>query len=478
MADPTAPVLPGGVQLYAPPPVVTHNNWTGPSTTGAEMDAATRAELIRKKEADRLAAEKQAEIDRLAEAEALAKAADIDRQNKLRDEFEAKRIAADQERMVLVNTKMAERDQAKESMKAADKEAGRTFWEDRGAPRRVLTAFLIGMNTAAGGDQAYKVLLDAQADDRQRKMAKYERSKEFLAIAGQGVEAAEAARAKARDLIDIQQKAAAEKLKDELAAAALRRGTPQAKANAEKFAAETESKHAADDLAVRAQYKTTVNSGHASGGTTVNSGADGAGKPPTLPERKGEQTALAKAASMAKLAKLVTDNPKAWQEWQTAAREQREQEELAGPQGLKQVTALARGFGAAPLAIEQRLKSPAARAIHTALLPYVTANVRKIDPEGAINEYSMKQGADASGLLSSPANEIASAAKDFETEFRAEAAAVSPPRAQPADRPKPTKGQRIREVAEAQQKANSYPRGSTERERWEAVVAGLKQEAD
>jgi hypothetical protein len=208
--------------------------------------------------------------------------------------------------------------------------------------------------------------------------------------------------------------------------------------------------------------------------------AAGGGRPIGHVERVAAEQATESANRMAAAADLITRNPKAWAEYQRAAREQKEADALAESKFGANPAALARYFGQAPLAMEQRLKSPEAREIHSALAPVIAAKAREMDPVGVLNQESLRAGADRLGIITRKPDEITREIKGFETRFRGQASAnlgtsaYQPPAAAanaPAAPQPLSDGELSRQIAGAQIWLRDHPDDEEVRGKVRALIA-------
>lgn len=173
-------------------------------------------------------------------------------------------------------------DRRRKDLEANTKVTG--YWEDKSVPAKIAAALMVGLNQYAmsgrgmgGGNKAYEIFQNAEAADRQKKLDKYTRSKEFLELAQTDkVKARAAYDAHVKD-IDTLQIAAANSLEKNLATLTAKSKIPGADAAFQEWKAGKDEANAAKNQAVQQHLATQVNSGQT---TVTNTHNDNGGKTP------------------------------------------------------------------------------------------------------------------------------------------------------------------------------------------------------
>lgn len=282
----TNPLFPGQALQIMPPALPERsdtNRYEGPQITtktrtpdprveeeNAAIAAAQLSQRIadqQKLEADRAIMEKEAE-----KAEQLANAA---------KEIEAKRVAARQEADANIAARMAEDERRRAAMEVASKGRATSYWDNPGAPSRVLSALLTSLgnmgNRMAGGNGVggASIALERElAQDRASKLAKFEDSMEFRRLAKEDVVAAQAAKAAKMKEWDDQEAVMIKNIESSMAPLVAKLKIPQAQAAFEQLQATNREKQAQERRKAYGEYDTeiSVQSGQKSTSHTVNTG--------------------------------------------------------------------------------------------------------------------------------------------------------------------------------------------------------------
>lgn len=363
-----------------------------------------------------------------------------------------------------------------------------SYWDNPGAPSRVAAAFLTSLGTAFGHGSAEKELDRQLAEDRQTKLDKFTRSKDFLAMAKGNTEAAHAAyESKVKD-IDREQIAQIGLLDKQLAAVTARVKIPQAQAEREKLAAQGQAKQAELQANIQAHYDKSL-----AGERMSTSGSDTLNKNPGQGQGKGDaqSTARQKAEAEAqthdtlkRFADLNKD-PRVVAEVQRAINEQMKTE--TGNAGIfKPIVQAGKVTGWIPLDLSGRLKSPKAQEYYQLMAVAGTAMARKMDPVGAINADSLKAGFEHFNFANASPKLLEKTARDFASERAQMAEAALPgymetrgkPSA-PAPAPKtntntapavkPDMRGAQRDLLESKRMLQSLPKDSPDRARWQRI---------
>jgi len=320
-APPAPTQAPGGValQVVQPPAEVSRTEWQGPEvTTKLPSEAAAKAhadlEIAQRAESKAAEQEHQAKTPQMR-AEAIA----------AEERALAAERAAIQKRMAQLDHERAVRARMEEGTRRREEmEADRKitdFFEDRGAPARVVSAFLVGLNEFArhgrgmgGPNMAWEILQDAQARDRQTKIDKFVRSKEFYELYQKDAAAADAAYKERLKDIDDEQIAQTNLIEKQLGSIVAKLKIPQAQAEFQKLQAQTQKANAEKLASIHAHYDRTVKDPTTSGSHTVNTGGAAQGGDKNLvvpgygiaPDEVVRRTMAAKAAAYEKV-KTLTD---------------------------------------------------------------------------------------------------------------------------------------------------------------------------
>jgi hypothetical protein len=154
-----------------------------------------------------------------------------------------------------------------------------SYWEDRSVPAKVAAALFIGLNQYAnsgrgmgGGNTAWEIFKHAESVDRQTKLDKYTRSKEFLEIAqNDKVKARGLYEAKVKD-IDSLQIAAANALEKELGTLVAKSKIISAGPAFEQWKAQKQAGNAEKNESIQRHLATQVHSGQTNTTDTYNTG--------------------------------------------------------------------------------------------------------------------------------------------------------------------------------------------------------------
>jgi hypothetical protein len=286
--------------------------------------------------------------------------------------------------------------------------------------------------TRSGGVNHAQAVLDRSADMfRQKELHRFEQ--EEKAVGG-----AERSRERAEVRADVQTAALYRKFAQEREAVLRRFGAKDAQVTQDSLlqqnlakAAEIDSgwqnkvadisRQAANDKATRAAQYAAAGAANANAEQTRAETAAlkaGGGKPLTHVEREKAEGFEQGANQMKAAADLIENNPAAWKEYQKAAKEQKQADELAKTKLAGDAVGLARYMGQSAFALEQRLTSPAAKEIHASLAPVAAAKARQLDPVGALNEGALRAGWDHLGILTRNPAAIVKEIRTFEQDRR------------------------------------------------------------
>ncbi len=167
-------------------------------------------------------------------------------------------------------------------------EANRKFtdyWEDKGTAAKIFATLLVGLNEYArsgrgmgGPNMAWEIFKQAEAGDRQKKLDKFQASKDFAEIRKKGVDAARQALKDEENRLDNEGVARGKAYAQETKALAARVGKPGALAAAAEVDAKAKAEEAKTRLEQRQGYETkfTVEGEQTSSSRTVNTGGAGA----------------------------------------------------------------------------------------------------------------------------------------------------------------------------------------------------------
>lgn len=240
------------------------------------VKAMEEADAAREKQREANQALKTAKVDAALadeqtafdESEALnARAAQREEQLKLRN--------------TAVNAAMAKTEAARGEMAKAAKMT--TYWEDQSWPAKIMSALLIGLGQYAasgkgmnGRNGAWEVFQQAEAADRQKKVANFQNSKELHEAARQGEGAvSDLWKAKVQEW-DNQTEIKMKAIGKAGTVLAKRQGVGKAIAEADAFNAAADEKIATDRMKERQRYEVD-SSRQNDGGTTTNINKAGAG---------------------------------------------------------------------------------------------------------------------------------------------------------------------------------------------------------
>lgn len=278
MADATNPLAPQPLQLQVvqPPQEVMRVENQGPQTVTREAhpEASSALDELKRRQEEELAAQKRLAEEKQKQAELEAKAAEDEAARARAVEEERGRLRGEYDKAI--QSRMAEAERRRSDMEAKAKPTD--YWEDKGSAARVMSAFMVGLNVAAGGDQAYKVLQDEMTRDRQKKIDAYTKSREYYELARTNPSLAEQALGAKLKAIDESEQVREKVLLKQATAIAKRSAIPQAAAEAEKFSANLAAKQAQDRAKEWQHYDRQVTSGRQTVTQTVNSGGAPTGK--------------------------------------------------------------------------------------------------------------------------------------------------------------------------------------------------------
>jgi len=267
----------GLAAALAPPAMTTRESTTtkAPTVTTVErtqgaIDAAGDYAAAMGEQKKAIASQAQAQA-----ATGEIEAGGLEREAELRRNYEENRRKVREERAARMAELRGESQKKKEQMERDGRPT--SYWEDRGAAARVFSAFMVGINTAAGGDEAYKILSENMARDRQLKLDKFAASKELHAASLEGEEAAKNAFEDKLKEIGDEEEVRARIVAKEIEAKAKRSGNAAMMAEAAKLRAKVDA-DAAEKIQKDEQFyakKTVEGGGSSTTSTTENIGGAG-----------------------------------------------------------------------------------------------------------------------------------------------------------------------------------------------------------
>lgn len=268
-----------GVPIQLPEETI-HTGWhSGTTKQGSQVTetlptpeaAQALADLGGAQRARVAAADRRLAADEpILEAEAHA----ADDQRKAAEEMEIQREQARQEGHAEVQKRQHIAEQRRAEMMAAGHPT--TYWQDKGAPGKVLAAFLTGLGhyaSAQGGgpNGALETYRHAETLDRQNKIDAFMRTKEFHELAQNDVEAAKHALADHLAEINNEELVRGRIIDKRLAALTKRLNIPQAQAKYEEWRAGRQADDAEKMAAEYQHYSRKVEGER----TTTTKGAEG-----------------------------------------------------------------------------------------------------------------------------------------------------------------------------------------------------------
>lgn len=241
------------LQVVAPPATTDTVHTTGPQqTTHQVLPSPVAAEGLGGLDA---AAKARADAEARLAAEAVSRAeqeAKVEEGKQLAAQYAAaERARVKEEQQKLVDAAVARDMTKRQLMERASDNLGKSYWADKSAAYRILSAFVTGLgdyaHIKAGGQglsPASQVLEDEIAKDRQQKIAVFQNSEKFQKLAAQDVDKAKDLMAEHLKDIDVMQSAMVNKLTGAMAVYAARSKIPQAEAEADKASAVAAGKDA------------------------------------------------------------------------------------------------------------------------------------------------------------------------------------------------------------------------------------------
>lgn len=365
----------------------------------------------------------------------------------------------------------------------AEKTSLKGYWTDKSAGAHVLANFASALGTyvairsGSGRNYAQETLdRDMARDDAAKQM----RLKQSIYRAGlKGADADRAFEYGTQEL-SLRKADMLGKLADHRASVLAQHGVAAAEIARDTAVNDAQTKKAAliEQFGHYADVKVHSSNELAQRYKLAQAEAQGAtGKGPDRMERVTAEAAADSANSMERAAQLIKANPKAWKEYQTALKEQAQIDALGETKVGKELYASAQYLGAANVALEQRLKSPMAKAIHSALVPVITAKARELDPVGVLNIQSVAQGRDALGLLTRAPDAVVGEIQNFRDRKIGESRAAAgntgyiPPAASRAPVGGPSSVDTARMIARAEEYLRSNPGDKAVRAKLDAMVA-------
>ena len=372
-------------------------------------------------------AEVQAKIDQrdlvdvpraqLAQKEAEAEANEHRRHQQELAEARAKQ---DQE----IAKKQAEYDGRRRQLEAAAEGRATSFWADKGKPAEILSRFIVmtadhshKMAGNAGPSPVSQSLDAALAEDRAIKMAKFENSKEFLALSKEDVGAAQRAKAAKEAEVKDHHQVMLNSIKARFKAYAAKLGTPEAQAKADAEIAQIQQKQA---KLLADQYKDAdVETSYTSGKTTTTINVGGAD--PTAAQSKPSTEDINKRgaleqqeAAAREIQRIAKEHPEAVSELQRAETEwAKKQSRKEFPLGLGKASTVISEMIGEPTSKDGFLRdaSPEARRLNELVEGMATARAKALG--GAVTDGDRQAIKSELGILGKNAGEISSSAGGY-----------------------------------------------------------------
>lgn len=401
----------------------TKHRYAAPGTDALESEIADntqRAAEAHQNVADAKAelAEKQAQED-----ERQAKIA-MESQEKIRA-AQAAQALREAERQRLVETRMAEAGQRQEELAAANQDLWATPASGEKSLRDVLGAFIVGLSTAAhvraggtGPGPAYQVLMDRQAQDRQRKLDR-------LTAAREGNNAAQKAlgEAKAGVMDDAWYKREVERIHDEEAAQtkvatalvnayAKRNGSQQAQAAADEFNANAAADASTKAVERRARYD--VESSSESGRTDITDNTvtktGPKGDEASITDVEKRSLLLEQEKNTRELQRIALNNPGAINTVKEVIRNYNLADQLAENPVGKSIRVGVEALGGKPASADEALKDsdPDARAAYSLIKNMISTKAKMRG--GSITKSDQDTVTDELGFQGKSPHEVADAA--------------------------------------------------------------------
>lgn len=290
------PVGGPALQVVAPPAQIdtTHTVGSQSTTQSVKPTEQHKADLAQHAAAGQTQVTAEGEIAAAKKTLAEKEAEQTEAAAKLEKEIADRKAAALVEHQARIAAAMGDERAARQKM--IEDGNVRSYWEDKGAPLRILSAFVTGMadyaHIRAGGEGpslASQQLDDEIAKDRQAKIDKFTRSEKFHTLAKENVGAARDALADELKQIDHQAIAQRELMTRQWAAVAARAKVPLAEAEAKKEVGKTAAETAKADAILQETLakKTSFTSPRTDETHTINDqGANAKGAKATESEAK------------------------------------------------------------------------------------------------------------------------------------------------------------------------------------------------
>lgn len=286
----------------------------------------------------------------------------------------------------------------------------KTMYQDASPLRKFASAIAIGAGAYAskmngGPNDAFEIYKEQEDNFRRAQEANLKRQVEKMQASGKAADEILKYFDQGHKQIDMTFSA-----RNDLAlkqVAAVKATVPQAAARADEAMAQLRQRGAELDRNFVTNYDEEKRS------SEQTSSGDNVGKTPQVDAstKQAVITARETAKSMNDLGNFIKANPKAWQEYQKAAKEEAELE--AAKQGNEKLISSLQGIGAAKVSIDQRLKTPEARKINAMVAPMITAKAREMDPIGALNKDAYINASRSLNIFTGPPKEISEKAYEY-----------------------------------------------------------------
>lgn len=419
-----APDAPQAPPVYQQPEMVIHQEG-GQSTTKRTQMAPERLADIRTQEVTNNIA---------AEAKSREGDASVEKAGVTANQAEAERLEAERHQAELLKAREArnkEIDDKKAEYASRRSQLEKdskitTLWEDKGKPAEILGVFMSSLSDnshrMAGGQGPSPVqqqLDTAFAQDKEKKLRKFENSKYFTDLAKDDIGAAEKAKAAKEAEIKDQHMVMMDGIAKRFKSYAAKIGVPEAQATADRELAEMQSKNAKTlaDQHKDADVETSYTSGKTSTTTNINKPDPNAGlKAPSSEDIAKRTSAIQTEKSMDAIDKITAEKPDAVKAYQDFEREwiQRETNKkipIAGPLG----DALMKGFGAAKTKDDLlRDAPPEVRRINELIENLAQARAHR--GGGVVTEGDRQAAKEQLGLLGKSPSEIGKSAREYKAQ--------------------------------------------------------------
>jgi hypothetical protein len=491
----TAAVL---AAALTPPATVDTTHTTGPQRTTHEVLPSPAA--VEGMASLDVAAAKRAEAESKLAAEAVHRAeieAKVEEGKQLAAQYAAgERMRKKQEDQAVVDAAVARDMTKRQLMERASDNLGKSYWADKSAPYRILSALVSGIGDYAhiksggqGLSPASQALEEEIAKDRQQKVAIFQNSEKFQKLAAEDVVKAKELMAEHLKDIDIMQSAMVNKLTGAMSVYAARSKIPEAQAEAQKASAIAAGKDAELKAKLGEHYAMSVTRAGSREDTTHtdNVGKTTGGNKPS----EGEASLALASKSMLRDLEILQKNPLkpgTLEAVQNAALSKAAAEE-AGAKGNLAATMVnfGRGIGWVPRSVVESLPPDQQQAVQATLRARQSADLimsGKGMPESERQERGLTmipQAGEDPATWAAKLENLRAFAQDAQ-KLAGPAAEARLNGATPAAAPKPKTiadhkaraAQLGSDVKAVQAKINSLGKNDPERARWEAVLKRIR----